>query len=526
MSAPSHHRPSRWPARDWPVFGLALVASWSLFRYFDIALHALRYPFALEWMEGGVVHTVHRVLDGQALYAAPSVDFVAYIYPPFYFWVTALFARLSGLDFFAGRFVSFAAFALCLALVFRMILAVTQSRCWGLVGAGLLTATFVVSGGWFHLARIDSLYQALLLLGFLVLLSSEGIPAGADMESDVQRRWPQRWRKPLVAGALFGLAFLTKQSALIVVAPVLLGGFLGAGSKGRRTTVLAGLAFVAVTVPVIAVLHVRSEGWSSYFLFNVAPQHGVSDKGFGGYWRVDLWSAAIGVCGALIGLAALCKRRGVVRRSLWLGFTVGIVASSWSARIHSGGAANVLMPAFLLIAILAPIGFWSLVRDREDENWARSLAVAVAVMLQFWVLSFAADTSIPSPEQRAQTERFDQWVFDQPGEVLVPDARWIELGTNRQTNGMGMAARDLLRLKNSDRGKKVFLESLTQAISTQRYSAIVLSERDYMSNLLEGHYQFSERIDGEAAPVTGWGVRNRFVFRPVATGSPAETSDR
>ena len=36
------------------------------------------HPFALEWQEGGMLEHVDRVLDGEPLYAAPSVDHIAF----------------------------------------------------------------------------------------------------------------------------------------------------------------------------------------------------------------------------------------------------------------------------------------------------------------------------------------------------------------------------------------------------------------------------------------------------------------
>ena len=63
--------------------------------YLVIALTRLSYPFELEWMEGGSVVHVQRILDGQALYVTPSLTFVPFIYSPFYFYVSSLFAHVT-----------------------------------------------------------------------------------------------------------------------------------------------------------------------------------------------------------------------------------------------------------------------------------------------------------------------------------------------------------------------------------------------------------------------------------------------
>jgi hypothetical protein len=55
-----------------------------LITYVALAIRGLPYPYELEWMEGGMVDHVIRVLEGGSLYVAPTVDFVPFLYTPFY----------------------------------------------------------------------------------------------------------------------------------------------------------------------------------------------------------------------------------------------------------------------------------------------------------------------------------------------------------------------------------------------------------------------------------------------------------
>src|SRR5881397_1430030 len=57
--------------------------------YVVVAALRMGYPYELEWMEGGAVDHVRRLLDGKPIYVAPSLDFIPYIYPPFYFLLSA-----------------------------------------------------------------------------------------------------------------------------------------------------------------------------------------------------------------------------------------------------------------------------------------------------------------------------------------------------------------------------------------------------------------------------------------------------
>ena len=57
---------------------LACAAA-SIALYAGIAILRMRYPFELEWMEGGMVDHVGRLLSGRPWYAKPSLYFVSYL---------------------------------------------------------------------------------------------------------------------------------------------------------------------------------------------------------------------------------------------------------------------------------------------------------------------------------------------------------------------------------------------------------------------------------------------------------------
>jgi hypothetical protein len=58
---------------------LVLAALTATFVYVALAIVHLRYPFELEWMEGGMVDAVSRVVAGQKIYVKPSLEFAPYI---------------------------------------------------------------------------------------------------------------------------------------------------------------------------------------------------------------------------------------------------------------------------------------------------------------------------------------------------------------------------------------------------------------------------------------------------------------
>ena len=77
--------------------------------FLSVALHRIDHPFELEWMEGAFLDHVNRVLDGRPLYAAPTVEFVPFLYTPLFMTVAAAASAVAGEGFFAARLVSVAA---------------------------------------------------------------------------------------------------------------------------------------------------------------------------------------------------------------------------------------------------------------------------------------------------------------------------------------------------------------------------------------------------------------------------------
>src|SRR5438132_2218404 len=101
-----------------------------------VAIKRLSYPFDLEWMEGGGVAHVQRVLDGRGLYPRPSLDFVPFIYTPLYWYVSAAAAWVLGTGYAPLRLVSLASSLGCFALVFTLVRRETGATWTGILAAG------------------------------------------------------------------------------------------------------------------------------------------------------------------------------------------------------------------------------------------------------------------------------------------------------------------------------------------------------------------------------------------------------
>src|SRR5262249_3099644 len=85
--------PRRWDGPRAVRMVAALLGLAAIGCYLAIALARLTYPFTLEVLESNSLVEVHRMLGGQPLYAAPTVDYVPDGYPPAYFGVSAAGGR-------------------------------------------------------------------------------------------------------------------------------------------------------------------------------------------------------------------------------------------------------------------------------------------------------------------------------------------------------------------------------------------------------------------------------------------------
>src|SRR5262249_7790186 len=142
----------------------------------------------------------------------------------------------------------------CLLLIAGWVRRETNSGSLGLVAAGLFAATFRASGAWLDIARVDSLCLLLFLAGawFLRFAPSPQGMAGA--------------------GVLLGLSFLTKPTALVMAAPLVLATF----HRSRRSGLILLGTFGFLIAGSSLLLERLSGGWYHYYVFDLPRHHGWS----------------------------------------------------------------------------------------------------------------------------------------------------------------------------------------------------------------------------------------------------------
>ena len=480
---------------------VVLTGAFYLGLYAIVALLRVGYPFELEWMEGAVVDHVARVLEGQPLYVAPSVDFVPFIYTPFYYYVSAAVAGVTGLGFVPLRLVSFAASLACFGLIFLLARRESSgSRLAGFIAGALFAATYRSSGAWFDVARVDSLFLALVLAG-LFLLRARVTAAGFG-----------------AAGVCFALAFLTKQTGLAIALPMMVYALVA----DRRL----GLLFIGTVAAVIGAatlaLHSAHGGWYLYYTMELATGHGLDKSVALSFWTKDILAPlAIACCLGLLYLLHLWSRRRRRDLSFAAAATAGMVGAAFVSRLHEGGYDNVVMPAHAMIAVLFGAGFhhtMQLIETRWSEQRQRMTGYVYAVcLLQFAVLLYNPLSRLPSAaDERAGWALVEQ-LAARPGEVWTSHHGYLGRMAGRKTHAHEMAVTDVLRGGDGRGVAGALAADIDRALRTGRFGA-VLVDRPWFEQVMMTAYEPEGTPvfdDADAFwPVTGLLTRPERLYVP------------
>jgi hypothetical protein len=390
----------------------------------------LFYPFELEWMEGAMVDHAARVHAGLDLFVAPGPDHVQFLYTPLFFYFGAAVAAVFGDGFLPLRLVSLLATALCAAIVHAWVRRETSLRSAGLVAAGLLVSGYGYLHSWFDLARNDMLVLAA-LLATAALLHRGGRGAA----------W---W-----ASATALLAFLAKQTALMWLPAIGVGALL---LDWRRGAVFVAASAAAIGGTVFT-YDLATDGWFSFFVFEMPRSHGAQQDRVLGFFTDDL----VPVLPLVACAAALCAARWRAgrRREAWFlaAFGGGGLLTSWLSRVHAGGYDNVLLYAFAASCVLAPV----LAADAGPRlrRWALALLGLQFALLEWdprslWMdrpaLMLDGRRFLPSPAHRAANEQLVAFLAARPGDAWIPFHGHVAALAGKPRTAHAQAMHDLVQL--------------------------------------------------------------------------------
>lgn len=446
------------------ALGLVFVAT-----YLVVALLRLSHPFELEWMEGAMVDHVLRVMSGDALYVEPTLEFVPFIYPPGYYWISAVVSKIVGEGFLPLRLVSIVASIAGMALLCALGVRATNRRSMGLLAAGLFVACYRRGDAWLDLGRVDSLFLALIL----------GAAYCISLEPNLRNR--------VLAAVLLWFAFVTKQTTLIIAGPLLVGALLA--DRGRIRFTLPAL-FSGLTIAFILGMNSATNHWFGYYVFVLPERHEWSFPMLTRFWTSDLFPVFLPAL--LLGSAGMLQLlRSSHRTQIVSIFALGIglVGSSWLSRLHIGGHTNVLIPAFAFLALASVIGLHGMTEGSKSflSRWS-----ALGLMtIQFALLAYDPRNALPTEADVEAGRRFEARLESVDGDVLIPAHGYLATRMGKTMTAHQMAIFDVLR-DSDDEAATSLTRDIERALAAMRYSAIVL---DYS-------WEFEELIEDGYAPPT------------------------
>ena len=451
----------------WRVAIGAVIALYALM-YLGVVVLRIGYAYELEWMEGGMLAHALRLLDGQSIYAKPDMSFVAFMYPPLYYYASAGLLALAGEGFGPLRALSFASSLACFGLMFRIVHRETKSAFAGCIAAGLLVASYERSGAWFDLARADSFYLLWMLLAIERLRADESTSTA--------------WQ----AGLALACAFFVKQSVALIAAPVWL--VLWFENRRRALAAAAGTALFALTG--VALLQWESGGWFLYYTFSVPRGHPIEAAQVLGFWPQD-----IGLNFGLVVLAIAAHQLGRLRISraasqwFWPALVVGALASSWSVRSLVGAHLNNLFPVFAVLALAGGLAFHA--AFERGGAWVHG--AGVAVLLQFALLGYDPRALVPGPDDAAAGDSLVARIAAIPGEVYVPNHGYLARRAGKREFAHTLAIDNLLLDDFSEARKDLEIDFLRH-FRERRFAAVIIES--------DGRYkEFAEAFYGPGRPV-------------------------
>ncbi len=492
------------------LLGLTSAAAIALFCY--VGLRRMAYPFELEWMEGGILAHVQRVLAGESVYTAPSLLWTAFIYNPLYYFVAAAAARVTGEGLFALRLVSFLSTLGCLALLYRLAERQTRSPIAGLLAAGFFAATFERSGGWFDVARIDSLA---LLLSLAAMTSMVGL-----LQRKSEPPAPLSLSALAVSGGLLSLAFLTKQSALILLPALAWSAYSARRLKGLLAFGVGSLALVG---PSLAYLHWKSAGWYWYYALELPLAHSSNGREA---LRIDFWQwelcapqtfmAALALFGGVLLLASPRAREGRPdARALYVGSATLLIVESYITRLHMGSFLNDLMPMHAALALLGGLGFSSLCNLASrgySKAWVTS--ATLLALAQFALLAYDPVRFLPPAGSTAAGNTLVRGLKKFNGDVLVfyhPHLTWL---AGKRPHAHAMALVEIMYPARDPRGARELLKaSVETAVREKTFEHLVVDEANFLvfTPELRRHYytrgEYFRRAPDVLYPTTGMHTR-------------------
>ena len=419
-----------------------------LFLY--VALRRLHYPFEIERMESGMMTSVWWITRGHALYSAPTLDFVPFLYTPVFLYLSAAMTKLIGVGYAAIRSVSILSTLGTFGLIYAFVWRETRRHLAAIAAAGVFVSLYSVLQSWLDVGRVDSLATCLMMLAL----------------------YSTRFWRPAVSAVLWVLAFQTKQNLL----PLGLLIFFFEWQRPRR--LMEGVAsYVVFAAASVLWLNHVTHGWYSFYVFGTPGQ-------LKWVWRqavLFLPNDLLALIGPAIAVVCVSLLLQPVnwrsRKTLFYAFgTFGVLGLVWFTRGHSGAVLNAVMPAYAWLAVLFGLGLarlqqWTLGLRAEFRGQAE-LVVLLVVGVQLLSMLYNPGRWLPYADTLRAREAFLAELRGIPGDVWVLNHSW-DLIVAGKTPRPEMDSFDAVLTRKHDARADGVKADLATALRERRFTAVI-----------------------------------------------------
>ena len=469
----------------------ASVALLAIAVYAAVALLRIAYPYDLEWMEGAMADHVARVVAGKPLYVEPSIEFISFIYTPFYYVVSAGVWLVTGPGLLPLRLVSFVSSLACFALIGFIVRRETGAVFPAVIAAGLYAACFRAGGAWFDIARTDSLFLALALAAILLLRARRDVTGS------------------LLVALLFFLACFTKQTALVVAASM--GLWCLAFRTGWARWAFP-VSFAILVVGSTLIMDAITGGWYSFYVFAIPSEYRIEWSHLPRFWLQDLGrNVPVAAAFTAVWLVRGLKGRSDVAFHLLL--QGGLLAASCTSRLNPGGYSNVLLPAFAGLAIGLGLGTHALMEraGRAPARWG----IALACCVQFLLLAYDPRAQIPPARDREVGTTLVRLIASFPGDVYVSGRGNLAALAGKRSFAHVMAMNDVL-MEADRQTTSALAESIRASLRDRRFDALLFDKPlSAFRDVIDAGYEHRAKLLGDTTaflPVTGYATRPELLY--------------
>jgi hypothetical protein len=493
------------PGRSVLQWLAGLVAALFTAAYFFTALPRIFYPYDLDFIEDSLLIQSMRFAEDKLVYIAPSAEFVPHVYMPLYSWLGGMLFRAFGVGYEPLRWLSFYAIMATAGLLFLVALRECQSmdkdlEPWPVLCAALYLGGYRLTGFWYELARVDSLFVMLSMLGLMLGFYASKSPLGM-----------------IVSAVVLTLAFFTKQTALAFGACVAVYLLF---TVGRRAWLFVGTLAGLIGVGLVW-LNAATGGWFVYHTFLIASADRIEIGRVFRYIGFELFGSMAGL--SLMAVAALVigwRRSGVgfLRSERWVWAIGAAAVMSGVGRVSVGGNVNNLMPAYALLC-LSPALLWKTVRfggdegDKGDRGIKWRTVLLAGVLIQFALGVYNPLRYIPTRAMRGSGDRLIAQIREIDGPVLVmmhPYYAWL---AGKEPSAQ-IAELWYLRVWSN----VPLPDDFVARIEGRYYTAIISSESMFETDaeirgLIEQYYARAGTIDGPPT-LTGMVVQPSLLYVP------------